>query len=74
MPITVNHDCMRLETDRTMIVTASDREDGQWVVTCWARWLRRNQAISVLTVPESSESGSGSSDVVVVALWMELLP
>jgi hypothetical protein len=64
---------MHLEINRQIIATAVEDGQGWWRVTHWPRLLRRNQAITALTVTELLATGYGSTDPVVTALRAELL-
>ena len=72
MTIEIDDDLMTLEIDGDIIARAVKRPDGWWEVSCWPKFLDRNQAITSLTVAELLASGYSSDNPAVMALREEL--
>jgi hypothetical protein len=72
MAIKIDEGFISLEIDGEVVATAWQRSGGWWEVSCWPKFLDRNQAITALTVTELLHTGHGNDDPVVVALREEL--
>jgi hypothetical protein len=72
MALEINNECMTLKIDGAVIATAKRRSDDWWEVSRWARRLRRDQAITALTIIELLETGHADDDPLVTALREEL--
>ena len=72
MAITIHDDCMTLEINGEIVSQARRRPGGWWEVTCWPRFLDRDQAITALTITELLETGHDADGPLVAALRLEL--
>jgi hypothetical protein len=72
MAIIIDEYSMTVESDGSVIATATWAGGDEWIVAAWPRYLTRNQSITGLTVAERFAAGYGDGDPFAAA-WCEEL-